>query len=85
MKDVIGRAIRLSAILQFVSGKMSLLFSTVTMVTVLSIKFHIYWPFAFLAVILFSFLAAFVVIKSGWYKREMKYIGNNFFEGKANK
>ena len=75
MKDFNGRLIRLSANVQFLSGKASLLFSTVTMATVLSMKFHWPWLAVFGGVVALGILGVVFVVWSGWYREEMKYTG----------
>lgn len=75
MKQLIDRAIRLSAVAQFASGKVSLVLSTVTAATVLSMKFHVSLLLTFGIVAACGIALVVVVVKSGWYNRELDYIG----------
>ena len=70
----------IGAVAQFVSTKASLLLSTVTAATVLSMKFHIYWPLAFGGIVLLGLIGLVVVVKSGWYKAEMRYNGKKLMD-----
>jgi uncharacterized integral membrane protein len=74
------RLVRVSAVIQFMSSKASLLFSTVTMSTVLSIKFHWPLPLVLIGILILGILGMIFVVKSGWYRAEMEYVGDRMLK-----
>lgn len=82
MNNLTKRLIRFSATIQFVSGKASLLFSTITLATVLSMKFHVYFPLVVGGIVVIGLVGVFIVVKSGWYKAEMDYVGKKMLDRK---
>ena len=69
-KTLFRKIVTLSLALQFSSGKVSMIFSGVTAATVLSMKFHIFFPLALAGCFLAVVLVAIVMISSGWMQKE---------------
>jgi hypothetical protein len=74
MKNLFRKAVTTSMAVQFASGKLSMIFQTVTAATVLSIKFHISFFYTLLGCVVIGLLFAIFFVKSGWMNRELNRI-----------
>jgi uncharacterized membrane protein (DUF106 family) len=82
MKNVFRKIITTSMAVQFASGKLSMIFQTVTAATVISMKFHISFLYTLLGCIITGLLFAIFFIKSGWMNKELNRINQlNGLEG----
>ena len=73
MKD---KAIKLSALVQFSASKASIVMSSITAITVISMKFDIRWHYALIGAAFFALCMIAFVYFSGWMREELTYNAN---------
>jgi hypothetical protein len=45
-------------------------------------KFHVYFPLVVGGIVVIGLVGVFIVVKSGWYKAEMDYVGKKMLDRK---